>query len=102
MKKIIITFVIVIVAIVAGIFMINAYDTEGNVTEKPTKVGVVLNGYKDDKSWSQSHYEGIEKTAKQLNLDIYYKEFVTSDNVMGIIHELVEDGCEIIIANSAA
>ncbi len=101
MKKIIITVTIIIIAIVAGIFLINAYETNTDVTEKATKVGVILNGYKDDKSWSQSHYEGLEKTARQLNLEITYKEFVTTDNVLGFIDEFADDGCEIIIANSA-
>ncbi|MBQ8614525.1 MAG: BMP family ABC transporter substrate-binding protein [Ruminiclostridium sp.] len=101
MKKIIITVIIVVVAIVAGIFMINAYEETPDVTEAHTKVGVILNGYMNDKSWSQSHYEGMVETAKQLNLDITYKEFVTTDSVLGIIDELVDNGCEIIIANSA-
>ena len=101
MKKIIITVVIVIIAIVAGIFFINVHNTDTEVTNTPTKVGVILNGYKDDKSWSQSHYEGLEETAKHLNLSITYKELVSADDAIPAITEFVEDGCEIIIANSA-
>lgn len=101
MKKIIITVVLVLIAIVAGLFVINVYEPESDVTETPTRVGVILNGYKDDKSWSQSHYEGLEKTAAQLNLSITYKEFVTADNVIPAIQQFAEEGCEIIIANSA-
>lgn len=101
MKKLIATVVIIVIAIIAGIFLINAYEEETDVTESSTKVGVILNGFKDDKSWSQSHYEGIAKTAQQLNLDIIYKEYVTTDSILGVVDELADSGCEIIIANSA-
>ncbi len=101
MKKIIITVSAVIIAIIAGIFLIDAYEKNTDVTEAATKVGVILNGYADDKSWSQSHYEGLEETAKQLNLEITYKEYVTTDTVISVIQEFVDGGCEIIIANSA-
>ena len=101
MKKIILIVVIVILGILAGILFINVQEQSTDVTEKATKVGVILNGYKDDKSWSQSHYEGLEKTAEKLNLNITYKEFVTADNILADIDEFIENGCEIIIANSA-
>ena len=80
MNKIIITVTIIFIAIIAGILLINAYDKETDVTEAPTKVGVILNGYKDDKSWSQSHYEGLVKTAQQLSADCCD----CSDSVFGL------------------
>ncbi len=101
MKKIILVVLIVILGILAGIFFINTQEQGIEVTEKATKVGVIFNGSKDDKSWSQSHYEGLEKSAKKLNLDITYKEFITADNILSVIDELIENKCEIIIANSA-
>lgn len=100
MKKIFIIAGIIIVAIISGIFFINIYETETEVTKDTTKVGVVLNGMVDDHSWSQSHYEGLEKTAEELNLTMFYEEGVTTDTIEGIIDKFVEDGCEIIIANS--
>lgn len=100
MKKIYIIAGIIVVAIIAGIFFINIYEAETEVTKDTTKVGVVLNGMVDDRSWSQSHYEGLEKTAKELNLTMFYKEGVTIDTIEGIIDEFVKQGCEIIIANS--
>ncbi len=100
MKKIYILAGIFIFAIMAGILVINISEADTEVTEKATKVGVILNGEKEDGSWSQSHYEGLEKTAGQLNLAITYKEKVTADEVPELIDEFVQDGCEIIIANS--
>jgi len=101
MKKIIITLVIIIAAIIGGIFFVNTYESETDVTKNATKVGVILNGLKNDKSWSQSHYEGIMETTEQLNLDVTFEECVVADDVLNIIENFVENDCEIIIANSA-
>lgn len=100
MKKIIITVVIVIIAILAGIFLINVSEKNTDVTVTATKVGVILNGSKDDKSWSQSHYEGLTETAEELNLEIMCRECVTAEEAMGIIQDFADNDCEIIVANS--
>lgn len=98
MKKIIIISIIILLAMVTGLILISVEPEE---KEETVKVGVVLNGYMNDKSWSQSHYEGMEKTAEQLGLEITYKEFVTADNVAWEIEQFVKQGCKIIVANSA-
>ena len=100
MRKLFIASGIIIIAIITGIFVINIYEADTEVTKETTKVGVILNGDIDDKSWSQSHYEGLEKTAEELNLSISYKESVSSEMIPGLIEEFVADGCKIIIANS--
>ena len=100
MKKIIITAAVIVLALLAGIFVINIYETDGEVTKNVTNVGLILNGYKDDKSWSQSHYESLMNTAEELNLNILCREFVTADTIASEIQQLVNEGCEIIIANS--
>lgn len=100
MKKIIIIMSIIITAIVAGIFLITYHKAETDVTENATKVGVIMNGSKTDRSWNQAHYEGLEKTAKELNLKITYEESVTADKVADIISNFVEDDCKIIIGCS--
>lgn len=100
MKKVFIIAGIIIVAIIAGIFVIKINETDTEVTDKTTKVGLILNGSKEDKNWCQSHYEGLEKTAGELNLEIVCKEYITEENVYAMIDELVESGCEIIVANS--
>ncbi len=100
MKKIYIIAAFIVVAIIAGIFFINIYEAETEVTKETTKVGVVLNGKINDQSWSQSHYEGLEQTAKELNLSILYEENVTTENIEEVIEGFIDSGCEIIIANS--
>lgn len=100
MKKIFITVCIFAVAIVVGTQLIHIYEKDTEVTKEATKVGVLLNGSIDDKSWSQSHYEGLECTAKELNLEVIYKENVEESKADLLIDELVGQGCQIIIANS--
>ncbi len=100
MKKIFIIAGLIIAAIITGIFVINIYEADTEVTKETTKVGVILNGSKDDHSWSQSHYEGLEQTATELNLEIIYKENVKEDAVTALVEEFVADGCKIIVANS--
>ena len=86
MKKIYIIATLIFVAIISGIFLINIYEAETEVTKETTKVGVVLNGRINDQSWSQSHYEGLEQTAKELNLSIFYEENVTVENIDTVIY----------------
>ena len=100
MRKVFMISGIIILAIIAGIFVITTHETDTQVTEKTTKVGVILNGMKDDKNWCQSHYEGLEDTAGQLNLDLIYREKIATDIINDEIDKLVEEGCEIIVANS--
>lgn len=91
----------ILVIVVIGIFFINETKTETDVTKGKTKIGFLLNGICQDKSYGQSHYEGIEKVAEELNLEIVYRENIPeNEECVQIIEELIEDGCKIIICNS--
>lgn len=101
MKKIMITIFVFISIIIFGMFVIRNNQKDTNITKKQTKVGFILNGKVDDKSWGQSHYNGMERIKKELNLDVIYKEDVPEDDgCIETIEELVKDGCEIIICDS--
>lgn len=101
MKKIGIIAGILILAIMTGIFVIRVQDVDTNITKNRTKVGMILNGNMLDHSWGQSHYEALEKTAEKLNLEVQYRENVPYDErCEDVLQELIDSGCEIIIANS--
>lgn len=101
MKKIIMIAGAILAVIVIGIFLINIKEQETDVTKEQTKVGVLLNGDHLDKSWGQSHYEGLEISAAELNLDMTYRESVPMDeSCITVMEELIGEGCEIIICNS--
>ena len=79
MKRIGIIAAVILVLVIVGILVINGRKIDTDVTREHTKVGVILNGVKDDRSWSQSHYEGMEQCAARLNLDVEYREKVPKD-----------------------
>ena len=96
MKKIIIAAVVIVAAIIIGILAINSYEDDDGVMT----VGIILNGNADDKSWSQSHYEGLRKTSEELGINFVYRESVPEADLVQTVDNLVEEGCEVIICNS--
>jgi len=101
MKKALIVIVTILVVVIAGIFLINGKKENTDVTKVQTKVGFLLIGGCADKSYNQSHYEGMEKTAEKLNLKVIYRENVpTDDTCKEVMEQLIDEGCEIIICNS--
>lgn len=100
-KKILITILAFVCAIIAGIFWIRMNQQDTDITKTQTKVGFILNGTMDDHSWGESHYNGMEISAKELNLKVTYKENVPeNETCVKTIEELISDGCKIIICNS--
>ncbi len=101
MKRIGIIAAVILVLVIAGILVINGRKIDTDVTREHTKVGVILNGVKNDRSWSQSHYEGMEQCAAKLNLDVEYREKVPKDETsIDVMDELIDNGCRIIICDS--
>ena len=80
MKKIMGTILVFVCVIVAGILFIRIKNQETDVTKTKTKVGFILNGKVDDHSWGESHYKGMQNSARELNLDVIYKENVSEDD----------------------
>lgn len=97
MKKIVIVATIILSVLIVGIFYISGrQEGTGDI-----QVGMILNGAKNDKNWSQSHYEGMEITAKELGLRVTYYENVPEDEkCIEYMEKLIDEGCEIIICNS--
>ncbi len=101
MKKIAIIVGSILLIIIIGMLSMHGNERNTEVTKERTKVGFIYNGTIDDKGWGQSHYEGISKSAEELNLAITYKENVPFDDTcMNVMQEMIDDGCEIIICNS--
>jgi basic membrane protein A len=101
MKRIAEAAAVLLTIFLLGIFWINSRTPETDVTKEQTLVGVILNGTIDDKSWCQSHYEGLEATAVDLNLKIDYRQQVPeTEECRQVLEELLQEGCEIIICTS--
>lgn len=101
MKRIGIITSIVFAVIIIGLMLVNIKDGEFDVTKEPTKVGLILNGAADDRSWGQAHFEGLMESAGKLNLEVLYRENVAmGEACTDAIEELIREGCEIIICSS--
>lgn len=100
MKKLIIIAGIIVVVIVIGIFAIKGYDNSKSGDYSDVTVGLVLNGSASDKSWSQSHYEGMVKTSEKLGINLIYRENVADADIVTVAEELINEGSSIIICNS--
>lgn len=97
MKKIIVTAVVILTVLICGIFFISRQRE----SDEQWKVGVILNGIKNDRNWTQSHYEGLEATAGELNLDMtYYENVPETEECSRIMEDMIAGGCRIIICNS--
>lgn len=97
MKKVIITAAIIMSILIAGIYYISGRQEDTEIL----KVGVLLNGEKNDQNWSQAHYTGLELTAKELGLEcIYYENAPETEECADIIEKLISEGCSIIVCNS--
>lgn len=101
MKKIVSVIIVILAIVVAGILLISGKHENTDVTKEQTKVGFLMIGGRDDKSYNQSHYSAMEQTAESLNLNVLYRENVPTDETcLDVIEELIGEGCEIIICNS--
>jgi len=101
MKKIAIIAGCVFCIIIVGMLSMHGNEINTEVTKDRTKIGFIYNGSITDKGWGQSHYEGISQSAKELNLEISYKENVPfDDSCMELMQEMIDSGCKIIICNS--
>lgn len=101
MKKIAIIVGSILLLIIIGMLCMHGNETDTEVTKERTKVGFIYNGSVDDKGWGQSHFEGINQSADELNLEIIYKENVSFDDTCTeTMQEMIDSGCEIIICNS--
>ena len=101
MKLIYIIPTIIIAIIIAGLLTINVKKKNTDITREKTKVAMIMNGTKDDHSWGQSHYEAILKTAKDLNLDILFRENIPADkSAEEVMEGLIAAGVKIFVLNS--
>ena len=101
MKRLVMITGIIFILIIAGIAAINIKEADTDITKQQTKVGFILNGTIDDGSWGQSHYEAMEISKQELNLQIEYRQNVPMDEgCISVMEALIEEGCEIIICNS--
>ena len=101
MKLVYIVPSLILAVIIAGLLTFNVKKKNTDITREKTRVAMIMNGSIEDHSWGQSHYEGMRKTAKELNLDVMFRERIPADRTSEEVMEgLIAAGAKIIVANS--
>lgn len=91
----------ILLVIAIGIMVVQVQMRETDVTLQRAKVAVIMNGSREDHSWSESHYIAMEKVAKNLNLDVTYYENTAEDSLAeNVMEQAIKGGARIVIANS--
>jgi len=79
----------------------------GSIEEEPkdTKIGMILVGPKNDKGWSQAHYEGGEYVVSQLGGEMITVDLVNPADspdltIPSIAEDMISQGASIIFATS--
>ena len=81
-------------------------DTETTVAAAdPLKFGMILVGPRDDRGWSQAHYEGGEYLEDQLGAEMIVVDSVNpadrpETTVEQIVADMIEQGADFVIATS--
>lgn len=97
--SVIIAFVFVIIAL--GLWFTRGDSHDSKISTGKTKVALFMNGPKNDHSWSEAHYIGMQKTAEKLGLDVAYYDNVPLDSTsIPIMEKAISDGARIIVCNS--
>lgn len=99
-------YVLIIILIMTLLYFLTSFEPDIHVehAEKSMarhKVGVLMNGSRDDAGWNQAHFEGFEKAAKNLELDVQYKEKISAERAVEVTEQLIADGCKEIFFTSA-
>ena len=101
MKLVYVISAIILAVIIVGMLTINVKKKNTDVTREKTKVAMIMNGSISDHSWGESHYEGLQKTAKELNLDVIFREKIPANKMSEEVMEgLIAAGAKIVVANS--
>ena len=100
MKRIL-PYLLGIMLVIVGVICFWHVRPQGIQEQNRIKVGLLLNGPADDKSWGQSHYDGVRLAAKELQLELMLAENVAENkDSRKTIDHMIKQGCKAIIATS--
>ena len=70
--------------------------------DSPYRVGLILDGVHNDRSWGQSHYDALGRVAEDMNIELVCRENISADERFDdAVADLVgKEGCRVIIAAS--
>jgi simple sugar transport system substrate-binding protein len=83
----------------------DATETTAAVAAEPLTIGMVLVGPRDDRGWSQAHYEGGQYLEDKIGAELIVVDLVNpadkpETTVEQVIADMVDQGADIVIATS--
>ena len=101
LKWILLIAVIILATAVVGMMFIRETTVNTDITARPTKVGLILTGAKDDSNFCQTHYDALMDIKDELNLEILLKENTPENEAcLEAARDLVKRGCDVVIGAS--
>ena len=87
--------------LMTGIFVfsgVNLKPVNGSSGSKRFRVGLILRGSHDDRGWSESHFDAINKVSKDEDFLLeFYEKVPVNRYCKDKIESLINDGCNLII-----
>lgn len=87
--------------LILGIFYFSGVElnpTDNNEGDKRFRVGLIMHGSRDDRGWSESHYDSIIKVSAEEDFLLeLYENVPVNRYCKDKISSLINDGCKLII-----
>ena len=101
MKKTYLIIAAVLLAFLCGIFLIR-YRLYTSVEQtRQTRIAVILNGDREDKSYAQTYYDAMRGyEAAHEEAEVAYHDMVATDAFLPLVERLVAEGYWIFVCNS--
>ena len=103
MKKFFLMAAVVVCALLVSVTLLARFPV-GMMNRSPKeiqKIGIIMNGSIEDRSYSQAQYDAIMEVVEEKNLEVICREKIAADeNFITIAEELIQDGCGIIFCDN--
>ncbi|MBQ6735807.1 MAG: BMP family ABC transporter substrate-binding protein [Lachnospiraceae bacterium] len=99
MKKAFLILLAIIVAIAGGTLLIRQRLRADEETQRETRIAVILNGSRDDRSYSQSFYDAMQSYADITGTDVVFRDGISPELFEETVRPLLEEGYWIIIGD---
>ena len=78
------------------------FGFDEDTDEEKEKIGFIITGNVTEKGWNESHFSGITKACKDMNLKLLYRENIpeNSGKCPQAVEELISEGAKIIFLMS--
>ena len=100
MRKTYLIIAAVLLAILGGILFIRYRLYTSGEQARQTRIAVVMNGSREDRSYSQSYYRAMVSYQEKYGTDVVFHDNISADMFEPLVEELIAKGYWIIIGDT--